>query len=119
MDTVTYPDPRTVEFVNDWTIGLRVDVKYQRDLAMEFQIQYTPTLVILDGDRKEAHRSVGFHPPNQLLPELMVVAAQAHYRQSRFRKALKLAQKVLTEYPRSTWAAEATKIEAACRDRVR
>jgi len=115
MDTVTYPNSRTVEFVKDWMIGLRVDVKSQRDLAMEFQIQYTPTVIILDGDRKEHHRSIGFHAPEDLVPELMAAAAKAQYENKRFRKALALSKKMLTDYPRSTWAAEASKIEAACR----
>lgn len=115
MDAVTYPNPSTVELVKDWMVGLRVDVNSQRDLAMEFRIQYTPTLVVLDGDRTELHRSVGFHPPDQLVPELMAIAARAHYQNRRIRKALALSRKILSDHPKSTWAAEASKLEAACR----
>ena len=118
MDTVTYPNPRAAEFVKDWMIGLRVDVKSQRDLAMEFQIQYTPTVIILDENRKEHYRSVGFHPPDQLLPELMVAAAKVHYQNKQFRQALALSKKMLADYPRNTWAAEASKLEAASRAHV-
>lgn len=118
MDTVTYPNPRVVELIKEWMIGVRVDVSSQRDLAMQFQIQYTPTLIILDGDRKEHHRSVGFHPPEQLLPELMVAAAKAHFQNKQFRKALGLSKKVLTDYPRHTLTAEASRIEAAARSNL-
>lgn len=115
MDTVTYPNPRTVELVKDWMISLRVSVNSHRDLAAQFRIQYTPTLVVLDGDRSELHRLVGFHPPDQLVPELMAVTARAHYQNRRFRKALVLSKKILADYPRSAWAAEASRLEAASR----
>jgi len=115
MDTVTYPNPRTVELVKDWMISLRVNVNSERDLATRFRIQYTPTVVILDGDRNELHRSVGFHPPEQLVPELMTIAARAHYHNRRFRRALALSKKILSDYPRSAWAAEASKLEAESR----
>ena len=114
MDTVTYPDPRTVRFVRDSMIALRVNTQQGRDLAMNFHIKYTPTVITLDGDGKEHHRSIGFQPPEEFVPALMLGIGKAYFDDGRFEQALSVFDKLLSEYPRSQSAATASDLRKVC-----
>jgi len=114
MDAATYPDPRTIRFVNDFMIAVKVNVQSDRDLALKFEIRYTPTVLTLDGDGKEHHRSVGLRPPEEFVPALMLGIGKAYFSKGRFDKCLSVLDKLLAEYPRSGSAAAASDLKEAC-----
>lgn len=111
MDTVTYPDVKTVEFVRDHMIPLRVNVRENHDLAMKFQIQYTPTIVTVDGDGNELHRTVGFYPPKEFVPMMMLSIGKAYFDASRYDKALAILTKLVERYPASQSASSAKSLK--------
>ncbi|MEJ2717127.1 MAG: hypothetical protein P8182_08300 [Deltaproteobacteria bacterium] len=114
MDAVTYPDPKTVQFVLESLIPLGVDVSGGRDLALKFQIKYTPTTVLLDDDGKEHYRSVGFEPPQEYIPSLMLGIGKSYFDNNRFNKALSVFRRLLAEYPSSKAASTAAGLRDAC-----
>lgn len=114
MDAVTYPDPKTVHFVREALIPVGVNVSGGRGAAMNFQIQYTPTTVLLDDDGKEHHRVVGFEPPEEFVPSLMLAVGKSHFDNNRFDKALSVFQRLLAEYPRSKAASTAAALRDVC-----
>ena len=114
MDTVTYPDPKTVHFVLDSLIPVGVNVSGGRDLALEFQIKYTPTTVLLDDDGKEHHRSVGFEPPEEFVPSLMLGRGKSYFDNDHFDMALSVFRRLLEEYPRSKAASTAAALRDVC-----
>ncbi len=106
MDAVTYPNPLVIEFFQERMVPLQVPHNAQ-PLASDFNIQWTPTLITLDFDGKEHHRTVGFLSPQELIPSLMLGIAKCHFDGGRFEEAIAVLDKLLVEYPQSDSAAEA------------
>ncbi len=113
MDAVTYPDPRTVGVVSDHLIAVRANISSEQALAGEFRIEYTPTVIVLNQDRREEHRSVGFLPPEEFVPFLLLGVGKAHLSGFRYRKAVQAANRILTEFSGSRWARDAEGVKNA------
>jgi len=105
MDAVTYPNPRVIEFIQKHMVPLQVAYNAQ-PLATNFNIQWTPTLITLDDDGREHHRTVGFLSPQELIPSLMLGIAKCYFDLGQFEEAISLLEKLLAEYPKSDSAAE-------------
>jgi hypothetical protein len=112
MDAVTYPSPLTVEFVDRNLIAHRIAINAPGSKPREFGIQYTPTVVIVDGRGKEHHRNVGFVPPEEFVPFLMLGVAKACFHDRRFNQAQAMLDKLLGRYPRSRSGPEATALRS-------
>jgi thioredoxin-related protein len=111
MDTVTYPNPKTAEFVNRYMIAVRVYTNSVPPWASRFVIQYTPTVLTLDGDGKEHHRTVGFLPPEEFIPSLMLGMGKAHFDAKEFAKVRAILEWLLTEFPHSQAAPAASDLK--------
>ncbi|HTY25559.1 MAG TPA: thioredoxin fold domain-containing protein [Desulfomonilaceae bacterium] len=117
MDTVTYPDPKTAEFVNRFMIPFRANTQSHANLAGRYGIQYTPTIITLDGEGKEHYRTVGFLPAQEFIPALMLGIGKAYFSQNLIKKALTMLDKLLAEFPGSKVATEANTLKQACLSR--
>ena len=106
MGAVTYPKPEVVEFVNQHFIPVQVRYDAQPEAA-DFNITWTPTMVVLDETGKEHHRNVGFQAPEEFIPFLMVGQAKTYFDLNNFDPAIALLEKVIKEYPKSAAAPEA------------
>ncbi len=113
MDAVTYPDPNVIDFISSNMIALRVPTDNKR-LAIKFNITWTPTLVIFDSRGREHRRTVGFLPPEELIPSLLLGIAQSHFELERFAESLKYLDHLLMDYPDSKVAPEAIYLKGAC-----
>lgn len=107
MDAVTYPQEAVSSFVNDRLVPLRVAFDSQ-PLATKFNVTWTPTLIVLDGDAKEHHRTLGFLAADELVASLLLGIAKTHFNSGRFDAALIDLDDVLEHYPNSDFAPEAT-----------
>ena len=114
MDAVTYPDRRTVEFINKNFVAFRVDANQATQLVIRFEVQYTPTVIILDGDDKEHHRSVGYLPPEEFIPQLMLGMAKSKFNRDKCFQSLEILRRLLSDYAGSKAAAEAAELKRAC-----
>jgi len=106
MDAVTYPNKAVIEFINSNMIAVRVRHD-QRPLAEDFKVKWTPTLITLDMDGTERHRTVGFLPPEELIPSLMSGIGKAHLERGEFAKAIPRFEMLVSKYPKSGAAPEA------------
>lgn len=106
MGAVTFPDAKVSEYVLKNVIPLRLPHNHA-PLADQFQVKWTPTLVTLDQEGKEHHRTVGFLGPEELIPSLMLGKAKLHFDHEQFEQALAVLDAILKEYPKSDSAAEA------------
>jgi hypothetical protein len=113
MDAVTYPAPAVIEFISNNMIALRVPPDNKK-LMSKCNITWTPTLLILDAHGKEHRRIVGFLPPEELIPSLLLGIAQFHFELERFAEALKCLRELLAAYPGSKAAPEAIFLKGAC-----
>ena len=106
MDAVTYPDAKVISFMQKNVIPLRVNFDAQ-PLATDFNVKWTPTIVILGNQGEEHHRTVGFFGPEELIPSLLLGIAKVHFETEQFDKALANLEKLLSDYPNSSSAPEA------------
>jgi tetratricopeptide (TPR) repeat protein len=114
MDAVTYPNDSVVEFIQKHLIPLRVAFD-AKPLSTNFNIKWTPTLIVLDENGKEHHRTVGFFPPEELIPSLLLGIAKSHFDLERFSEALSTLDKIIAEYPKSDSAPEAVYLRGVCK----
>ncbi len=113
MDAVTYPDERVVDFIQETLIPLRISFDAQ-PLASQFDLKWTPTLIILDPQGKEHQRTVGFLPPEELIPSLLLGIAKSHFDQEGFSEALSLLERIISDHPHSDSAPEAIYLRGVC-----
>ena len=106
MDAVTYPDSRVSDFVEKKMIPLQVPYNHQ-PLSTDFNVKWTPTLVMLDAEGKEHHRTVGFLGPEELIPSLLLGVAKVHFDLEQIDPALADLEALLAGYPKSDAAPEA------------
>jgi TolA-binding protein len=67
-------------------------------------------VVILDEDGREHHRIVGFLPPEEFVPELMLANGKTCLQNRRTAKARAFFNAILKDYPRSKSASQATEL---------
>jgi hypothetical protein len=106
MDAVTYPDARVIDFVNTNLVAIRVKSD-SKPLADDFNIKWTPTFIVLDPSGKEHNRTVGFMPPEEFIPSLLLGFAKTRFDADQFPEAIKILDRLLSEYPKSGSAPEA------------
>ena len=106
MGTVTYPDSRVAEFLNSRMVPVQMLYDAQ-PFASTYNIKWTPTMIVLDGEGKEHHRIVGFLPPDEFIPALLLGIGKTAFDADELDKAMADFDKVVTAYPRSAAAPEA------------
>lgn len=113
MDAVTYPDEKVIEFIENNLIPLRVAFNTQ-PLATQFNLKWTPTLIILDPEGKEHERIVGFLPPDELIPTLFLGIAKVYFDLEKFDDALEVIEKILNQFPASSVVPETIFLKGVC-----
>lgn len=114
MGAVTYPDKKVISFVEQHMIPLQVKFD-AKPLATDFNVKWTPTIITLDPDGNEHHRTVGFLAPEELIPSLLLGIAKSCFDTGKFDKALVYLDNLLTEYPKSDSAPEALYLQGVSR----
>jgi hypothetical protein len=113
MATVTYPMDKVVSFVNEKMIPLQVAFDAV-PTAADFNIKWTPTIITLDSDGNEHHRTVGFLAPEELIPSLLLGIAKVYFDADTFDDSLSNLNNLLSHYPESDSAAEAIYLRGVC-----
>ncbi len=113
MDAVTYPNDEVVKFISGKIVPLRVPSDAQ-PLSSDFNIAWTPSLITLDSNGKEHHRTVGFLPPEELIPSLILGMGKCDFELDRFDSAIAHFDSLLAGYPKSAAAPEAIYLRGVC-----
>jgi TolA-binding protein len=106
MGAVTYPDSRVAEFINSRMIPVQLLYDAQ-PYSSQYNVKWTPTIITLDENGKEHHRIVGFLPPDEFIPGLLLGLAKVSFDRDDFDEALSDLEKLLNNYPKSSAAPEA------------
>jgi len=106
MDAVAYPDPEVAAFITDNLIPLRIPAD-DPELGPRYKIKWTPTLLILDPDGTEHYRTLGFYPPEDLIPSLLLGMGKAKFNQPDRPAARNYFQRIISDYPANGLAPEA------------
>jgi tetratricopeptide (TPR) repeat protein len=106
MGAVTYPDAKVAEFVNNKMIPIRL-LSDAQPYAKDFNVKWTPSIITLDESGKEHHRVVGFLPPEEFIPAMMLGIAKVSFDLDKFKETLAELEKIIAEYPKSKATPEA------------
>jgi hypothetical protein len=113
MGAVTYPNAKVADFISQRMVPLQVLA--DNPLAAEFKVKWTPTIVILDFYGKEHHRTVGFFPPEEFIPNLLLGMGKVDFDTDQFNDAILHFDSLLADYPRSAAAPEAIYLRGVSR----
>lgn len=105
MDAVTYSNPAVKKFVEDSVIPVKA--RYDQPLAKDFTVKWTPTLVLLDSEGKEAYRSEGYLPPDSLIPALSLGIGKIDMQHAKYDRAIQKFEQITSRFPDSEEAPEA------------
>ena len=97
MGAVTYPDQKVADFVMSRMVPLQVLA--DSPLAEEFKVKWTPTIIVLDYYGKEHHRTVGFFPPEEFIPSLLLGMGKIDFDTDQFNDAIIHFDRLLADYP--------------------
>jgi hypothetical protein len=114
MEAVTFPDLDVSNFITDRMIGLQVEVG-ARNLAADFRVVWTPTLIVLDYYGKEVQRTIGFLPPDEMVATLLLGIGKVGFENDQFSEAVIQFNTLLNGYPKSAVAPEAVYLRGVAR----
>ena len=114
MDAVTYPDEKVIDFINEHIVPVRVPADAM-PLAADFRVMWTPTLITLDSYGKEHYRTVGFLPPEELIPSLLLGISKIDFDMDRCESVIADCDNLLGGYSKSMAAPEAIYLRGVCR----
>jgi hypothetical protein len=106
MGAVTYPNDKVVKFVDHDFVPVQIEVS-NTALKGQFNVTWTPTIILLDADGNEVHLVVGFLPPEEFIPTFMVAKGKWYFNADQQPEAQGMFEAALREYPDSAAAAEA------------
>ena len=114
MDAVAYIDPTVISFINDNLIPLRLQAS-DTLLGPKYKVKWTPTLLIMDDQGVEQYRTLGFFPPEELIPSLLLGMGKAKFNLPDRPAACEYFDKILAAYPKSDFAPEAVYLKGVSR----
>lgn len=114
MGTVTYLNQEVVDFVNDQFIPVKLDMTKEKKRFNDFDVQWTPTLIVCDRDQKEHHRTTGYLSPSDFLSEMRLGLGNMEYHAKHFKEAISAYRQVLQAYPQTSAAPEALYFSGVC-----
>jgi hypothetical protein len=114
MDAVTYPKPAVIRYISENLIPLRVPHDH-KPLAERFQVKWTPTLVTVDAEGNEHHRTVGFLEPEELVASLMLGRAKSAFDLDDHVAALEHLDAIIRDHSASAAAPEAIFLQGVSR----
>jgi len=114
MNAVAFPDPAVISFINDNLIPVRIPAN-DPELGPRYKVKWTPTLLILDAGGVEQYRTLGFYPPEELIPSLLLGIGKARFNEPDRPAACDCFEKILKSYSASSLAPEAVYLNGVSR----
>lgn len=106
MGTGTYPNKEVIQFVNEHVIPLQIPADHV-PLSTDYRCEWTPCLLILDQNGKEHYRGIGFFPPLEFMPFVLLGLAWVDFNTRDYESAITRLEIVEKTYPASGAAPEA------------
>lgn len=114
MDAVAYIDPAVIDFINQTVIPIRTPAD-DPVLGDRYTIKWTPALLILDDKGVEHYRTLGFYPPQELIPSLLLGIGKAKFNLPDRAAACDCFGRIIDQYPASPQAPEAIYLNGVAR----
>lgn len=109
MNTGPYSDELFQKFLQDNFVALKTQCFFDKpvELMEQFNIKWTPTLIIHDKAGREHHRMVGYVPVNDLLAHLEFGRAKVFFDTDHFSTAIETFNNMIGMYPQAAITPEA------------
>jgi hypothetical protein len=114
MDAVAYIDPKVISFISEALVPVRLQAS-DPELGPRFRIKWTPTLLVLDYDGSEHYRTLGFYPPQELIPSLLLGMGKTLFDRPDRPAAVLCLERIINSYPHSPQAPEAIYLNGVSR----
>jgi hypothetical protein len=102
-----YPAPPVAQFVLNNFDAVRLHMKTHAEEMARFNVEWSPTIVLLDRTGAERHRIEGFLPADDFLPQLQLGAAHIAFAEKRYDDAARLFSEIVAQHGDNEAAAEA------------
>ena len=102
-----YPAPRVDQLVRENFLPVRIPVRENPQAMERFNVQWTPTIVLLGPDGKEHHRIEGFLDTEDFLAQLTLGLAKIAFARQEWDQAGQRYAEVLDRFPVTDAAPEA------------
>lgn len=102
-----YPESRVDQLVRENLIPVRIQVRENPQAMERFNVQWTPTIVLLGADGKEHHRIEGFLDTEDFLAQLTLGLAKIAFARQEWDRAAERYGEVLDRFPATDAAPEA------------
>jgi hypothetical protein len=101
MDTGPYSDERVKTFLDAEFISVKSQCFWDKrtELMKQFDVSWTPTLLVHDPTGKEHHRVVGFVPAEDFLAHLKLGQGKMFFHRFRFAEAVEALTSALEQHP--------------------
>jgi hypothetical protein len=107
MDTVTYPDTRVSNFIQQDCVPVRVAVEDNPELVNQYLVGWTPNVVIADEQGRVHYRVEGYLPPAEFVARLSLGVGRFLLIGGRVAEAAARFEGVAVRHPNTAEAAEA------------
>ncbi len=114
MDAVTYPDKNVAAFIEIELVPIRI-LYDAVPMSQDFNVKWTPTLVVLDVGGKEHYRTLGFIPPEDLVASLLLGMGKACFDLDEWDQAIENFERIIKDYSKSYYAPEAVYLRGVSR----
>ena len=102
-----YPEPRVEQLIRDNLIPVRIKIRENPGPMERFNVQWTPTVLLLGSDGKEHHRIEGFLETEDFLAQLTLGLGHIARAEQKWKDAERRYREVLEQLPSTDAAAEA------------
>jgi len=113
MNTVTYSNETVINFLNNDVVAIQIQFDF-KPLATRYNLQWTPTIIVLDSKGKEYSRTVGYISPEEFIPTILLGIGKAFMEQEKYNNAINTFKKLIDNYPKSKATPEAIYYYGVC-----
>ena len=102
-----YPEPRVDRLISENFIPVRIHIRENPGAMERFNVQWTPTIVLLGADGREHHRIEGFLDVDEFLAQLTLGFGHIARAEQEWARAIEWYEDILERLPSTEAAAEA------------
>jgi hypothetical protein len=110
MGAVTYPNEKVIALITENVIPLQL-VSDTEPYASQFNVRWTPKIIILDPKGKEHQSTLGFMGPENFIASIELGLAKVDFDLGNIENCRRHLDKILTGLPKSSSAPEAVFLE--------
>jgi len=106
METVTLVDPTVASIINEHFIPLKLNIREAGKLAHQYHAIWTPNFRVLDVRANAIYQNVGWLPPSEFAPFLLMGLGHFYFDRKRYTEASEVFMLLPDRYPRSGYLPE-------------